>query len=114
MIQSMSRTQEEVLLTDSSHLALSSSYSSVCAGDDQYPGMSNFVDGSGPIFSMYLEMATEEDKEMAETWKADAEGILIFVCLCVSLHLMSCASYQFISHQFISPRPVYSLLLSRR
>ena len=28
---------------------------------------------------MYLEMATEEDKNMAENWKADADGILIFV-----------------------------------
>jgi hypothetical protein len=55
-------------------------------GHDQYPpqnqalhGVSNFVDGSGPIFSMYLDMATEEDKKMAENWKADADGILIFV-----------------------------------
>ena len=58
---------------------------------DQYPpqstqnqaslGVSNFVDGSGPIFSMYLEMATEEDKKMVEDWKADADGILIFVRL---------------------------------
>ncbi len=45
------------------------------------PGVSNFVDGSGPIFSMYLEMATEEDKKMVENWKADADGILIFVRL---------------------------------
>ena len=28
---------------------------------------------------MYLEMATEEDKKMAENWKDDANGILIFV-----------------------------------
>src|SRR6266702_1654569 len=59
------------------------------AGDYQYPpqslqnqvphGVSNFVDGSGPIFSMYSEMASEEDKKMAEGWKADADGILIFV-----------------------------------
>ena len=28
---------------------------------------------------MYLEMATEEDKKMAEDWKADVDGILIFV-----------------------------------
>ncbi len=58
-------------------------------GDRQYPpqpapnqapqGTSDFVDGSGPIFSMYLEMATEEDKKKVEDWKADAEGILIFV-----------------------------------
>jgi hypothetical protein len=30
---------------------------------------------------MYLEMATEEDKKMVENWKADANGILIFVHL---------------------------------
>ncbi|KAH9035999.1 hypothetical protein EDB83DRAFT_1767726 [Lactarius deliciosus] len=53
-------------------------------GDYQYPPQSaqnqasNFVDGSGPIFSMYMDMATEEDKKMAENWKADADGILIF------------------------------------
>ncbi|KAI9432444.1 hypothetical protein H4582DRAFT_2083515 [Lactarius indigo] len=51
---------------------------------DQYPqnqashAASNFVDGSGPIFSMHMEMATEEEKKMAENWKADADGILIF------------------------------------
>ncbi|KAF8258903.1 hypothetical protein EI94DRAFT_1070312 [Lactarius quietus] len=63
------------------------------AGDHKYPaaqsaqttqapqGISNFVDGSGPIFSMYLDMAAEEDKKMAESWKADADGILIFTGL---------------------------------
>ena len=30
---------------------------------------------------MYLEMGTEEDKKMVESWKADADGILIFVRL---------------------------------
>ena len=35
---------------------------------------------------MYLEMATEEDKKMVEDWKADADGILIFVRL--SSHLV--------------------------
>jgi phage protein U len=57
-------------------------------GDHQYlswlrikasQGFSNFVDGSGHIFSMYLEMATEEDKKMTENWKADANGIPTFV-----------------------------------
>ena len=51
------------------------------------PGASHFIDGSGPIFSMYLGMAEEEDKKMAESWKADADGILIFVRLCSSLIL---------------------------
>ena len=42
---------------------------------------SNTVDGSWPLFNMYLAMAREEDKIMAESWKADADGILIFVSL---------------------------------
>ena len=58
-------------------------------GDPQYfppsaqnqepKGISDHVDGSGPIFSLYLEMAAEEDKKMADNWKDDADGILIFV-----------------------------------
>ena len=84
------------------------------SGGHQYPphsaqaqarqGVSNFVDGSGPIFSMYLEMATEEDKKMAESWKADADGILIFVRL---YYLLST------SNRLNRHRPVYSLLLLR-
>jgi hypothetical protein len=66
-------------------------------------GISNFVDGSGPIFSMYLEVATEEDKKMAKGWKADADGILIFVSCCPSLPCSTLTSH----------RLVYSLLQSR-
>jgi hypothetical protein len=61
----------------------------VSTGDDPDPlhagptqvlhGAPDYVDGSGLIFSMYLERAEEEDKKMAENWKADADGILIFV-----------------------------------
>ena len=39
----------------------------------------DFPDGSGALFSMYLERADEEDKKMAENWKGDADGILVFV-----------------------------------
>jgi hypothetical protein len=35
---------------------------------------------------MYLERAEEEDQKMAESWKGDAEGILVFV----STHLLLC------------------------
>lgn len=42
---------------------------------------SNFSDGSGHLFTMYNEMAEEEDKKMAESWKADADGILVFTGL---------------------------------
>ena len=34
---------------------------------------------------MYIEMAEEEDKKMAESWKADADGILVFVRSCSPL-----------------------------
>ncbi|KAH9034111.1 hypothetical protein EDB85DRAFT_2289216 [Lactarius pseudohatsudake] len=57
------------------------SYPPQSAAAQELRETSNFVDGSGPIFSMYLEMATEEDKKMAEGWAADADGILIFVRL---------------------------------
>ena len=54
-------------------------------GASQPKGQSDFrvLDGSGQIFSMYLEMAEEEDKKMTESWKADAEGVLVFVRLCL-------------------------------
>ena len=69
--------------------------------------VSNFADGSGHIFSMYLEMATEEDKKMVENWKADADGILIFVRLCFNRVLDDCLFG-------VGDRLVYSLPLSQR
>ncbi|KAN0128550.1 hypothetical protein V8E53_013595 [Lactarius tabidus] len=38
-------------------------------------------DGAGHIFSMYLEMAAEDDKKMTEAWTAGADSILIFTGL---------------------------------
>ena len=38
-----------------------------------------YSDSSGALFSMYLSRAENYDKERAENWKADADGILIFV-----------------------------------
>jgi len=38
-----------------------------------------YADSSGPLFSMYLKLAGEEDVKMTENWKGDADGILIFV-----------------------------------
>ena len=88
-------------------------------GDPQYPprsvqnlaqnqesrGISDHVDGSGPIFSLYLEMASEEDKKMAESWKDDADGILIFV----RRYLRCLTPFTLNGH-----RPVYSPLPLRR
>ncbi|KAN0140630.1 hypothetical protein V8E53_001839, partial [Lactarius tabidus] len=78
-------------------------------GDDRYPpqsaqnqasqGESDFVDGSGPIFSMYIKMAEEEDTKMAESWKADADSILVFT----GLFSASVASLLSVSIQDIRP-----------
>ena len=68
--------------------------------------VSDFVDGSGPIFSTYLELATEIDKKMAKGWIADADGILVFVRLNPLLPYLTKLIHGY--------RPVYSLLLSHR
>ncbi|KAH9970870.1 hypothetical protein BGW80DRAFT_528875 [Lactifluus volemus] len=46
----------------------------------------NFSDGSGPLFNMYVERAEKEDKGQADRWQKDADGILIFVSLHISLY----------------------------
>ena len=85
----VNNTEADIGLGAGTSLPLSSTGMATSTGGHQYPpwsnqglrGESNFVDSSGPIFSMYLEMAEEEDKKLAESWKADADGILIFVRL---------------------------------
>ncbi|KAH8980611.1 hypothetical protein EDB92DRAFT_1783058, partial [Lactarius akahatsu] len=61
------------------------------------------------IFSMYLEMASEEDKKMVENWKADADGILIFCAPLSSnstdLFSTAVASLISVSIQDIRPNP---------
>jgi hypothetical protein len=42
---------------------------------------------SWPFFSMYSKMAEEEDNKTFTRWQRDADGILIFVGLFVSIHL---------------------------
>jgi hypothetical protein len=64
-----------------------------------------FTDPSGPLFSMYLDRAEEKDKKMTDRWKADADGILIFV----SSHI-SCL----FSRQLRIYRPVCFQLWLRR
>jgi hypothetical protein len=44
----------------------------------------NSVDGSEALFKMYLDMGGKKDKEIAERWKADAKGIILFVSLNMS------------------------------
>jgi hypothetical protein len=50
-------------------------------------GESDSSDGSGLLFSMYLERAEEEDRKRAESWKGDADGMLVFVGRPRRLHL---------------------------
>lgn len=44
-------------------------------------------DRSAPLFSMYSKMAEEKDNKMATFWQKDTDGILIFVCSFVPIHL---------------------------
>lgn len=37
---------------------------------------------------MYSKIAEEEDNKMVERWQKDAEGIIIFVCPNVFLHVV--------------------------
>ncbi|KAI0265977.1 hypothetical protein BC834DRAFT_936213, partial [Gloeopeniophorella convolvens] len=50
-------------------------------GRAQAQSEKSFSDPSGPLFSMYLERAEEEDRRMVENWKGDADGILVFTGL---------------------------------
>ncbi|KAF8467096.1 hypothetical protein DFH94DRAFT_848300 [Russula ochroleuca] len=44
-------------------------------------GESNFGDSSGPFFSLYYNIAKEEDEKMVHQWQKDAGGIIIFAGL---------------------------------
>ena len=40
---------------------------------------STLCDSSGRLFSLYSEIATEEDNKKIDRWQKDADGLLIFV-----------------------------------
>lgn len=61
----------------------------------------SFVDGSDHFFTMYTEMAGEDDKKMAERWQADADGILVFT----GLFSAAVATLIGISIQALQPNP---------
>jgi hypothetical protein len=48
-------------------------------------GESSFGDSSGKLFSIYSNVAEDEDNKMVERWQKDADGILIFVSPCVGI-----------------------------
>ena len=43
------------------------------------PQGTNYGDSSNALFSMYLSRAEKFDKEQSESWKGNADGILVFV-----------------------------------
>jgi hypothetical protein len=61
----------------------------------------NFSDGSEPLFIMYVERAEKEDKELADRWQKDADGILIFVSIHVSPHKLTIVTSIIIVDRFI-------------
>ncbi len=54
-----------------------------------------------PFFSIYSKAAEDEDNKMVKKWQKDAEGILIFVSLPVSV-------YMSLWYELELHRPVYS------
>ncbi|KAH9173277.1 hypothetical protein EDB89DRAFT_2095042, partial [Lactarius sanguifluus] len=59
----------------------------------------NYGDSSGRLWRMYLTEAEKEDKEIAENWKADTEGILV----CAGLFSATVAAFLIESYKKLSP-----------
>ncbi|KAH9987493.1 hypothetical protein BJV77DRAFT_1070467 [Russula vinacea] len=51
------------------------------APNQSLQGESTFCDSSGKLFSIYSDVAKDEDNKMVERWQKDADGILIFTGL---------------------------------
>ena len=47
--------------------------------EEPHDGESKFGDSSGPLFSLYSEIAEKEDEKKTDRWQKDADAILIFV-----------------------------------
>jgi hypothetical protein len=52
------------------------------------------VDSSGALFSLYQDVTEEDDRQRAERWQKDADGILVFVRTSVSFSTPLHASNQ--------------------
>ncbi|KAH8982724.1 hypothetical protein EDB86DRAFT_2812012 [Lactarius hatsudake] len=59
----------------------------------------NYGDSSGGLWTMYLSEAEKEDKEIAERWKADTDGILV----CAGLFSATVAAFLIESYKKLSP-----------
>jgi hypothetical protein len=62
----------------------------------------DFADSSEPLFSMYWDMAEEEDNKVLQSWEKDAKPIIFFVCSKFDFNIASL-------HIFTYHRPVCSL-----
>jgi hypothetical protein len=89
-----------LVLANFSHVA--DRHPQMLTQDQQFQEIFKIRD-SWPVFSLYLKIAAEEDDAMAERWKTNADGVLIFVSLCASIHIST--------HQLYFYRVVYSLPL---
>ena len=80
------------------------------------PEKPTYSDSSGAIFSMYIDKGQKFDKENADNWDGQANGILLFVCSCslpISLNIFFLRlSSLSLSSQVSSPPPWLLLLLS--
>ena len=80
------------------------------------PEKPTYSDSSGAIFSMYIAKGQKFDKENADNWDGQANGILLFVCSCslpISLIIFFLRLLSFsISSRVSSPPPWLLLLLS--
>jgi len=52
-------------------------------------GESNFGDSSVPLFSLYSKISEEEDNKLTDRWQKDADGILIFVSVHVTISVIT-------------------------
>ncbi|KAI9511927.1 hypothetical protein F5148DRAFT_974518 [Russula earlei] len=63
----------------------------------------NYGDPSDHLFSVYLAQADKYDKEQAESWKGDTEGILVFVRRTTGLFSATVAAFIIESYKQLQP-----------
>ncbi|KAN0127591.1 hypothetical protein V8E53_014569, partial [Lactarius tabidus] len=79
--------------------------------DPSSQATATFIDGSGPLFSMYNETAAEDDRKVAENWRSDADSAVIANGLfSVMLAVLLGRSYQDLT---LNPQDVSAFYLSQ-
>ena len=99
------RTESDFVRIDMSSPGVMGSHSPPQASDASYSQSGNtFIDPQDKFWSLYLSDAEKYDNFRLESWKGDAEGILIFVRLLRT-------PYQATMTRLYCYRPAYLLLL---